>query len=58
MISQRKPLKVKSFPPFNFGITTICVAIRLAEDGTRMSDKQFWLSPSNSFPFLISLVVN
>ena len=23
--------------PFNFAVTTICVAVRLAEDGTRMS---------------------
>ena len=36
MISQTKPLKVKSFLPFNFAITAICVAIRLAEDGARM----------------------
>ena len=36
MISQTKPLKIKSFLPFNFSITKICVAIRLAEDGTRM----------------------
>ena len=38
MISQTKPLKVKSksILPFNFLITNISVAIRLAEDGTRM----------------------
>ena len=36
MISQTQPLKIKSFLPFNFAITTISVAIRLAEDGTRM----------------------
>ena len=36
MISQAKPLKIKSFLPFNFAITKICLAIRLAEDGTRM----------------------
>ena len=32
----KKTLKIKSFVPFNFAITKICVAIRLAEDGTRM----------------------
>ena len=37
MISQTKPLKIKYFLPFNFSITNICVAIRLAEDGTRMA---------------------
>ena len=36
MISQAKPLKIKSFLPFNFAVTKICLAIRLAEDGTRM----------------------
>ena len=36
MISQTKPLKVKSFIRFNLAITKICVAIRLAEDGTRL----------------------
>ena len=36
MISQTKPLKIKSFIPFNFAITKICVAIHSAEDGTRM----------------------
>ena len=36
MISQTKPAKIKSFLPFDFAITTICVAIRLAEDGTKM----------------------
>ena len=35
MISQTKPLKTKSFLPFNFSVTNILVAIRL-EDGTRM----------------------
>ena len=33
MISQTKTLKIKSFLPFNFAITKICVAIRLAENG-------------------------
>ena len=37
MISQTKPLKIKYFLPFNSAITKIYVAIRLAEDGTRMS---------------------
>ena len=36
MISLKKSLKIKSFLPFNFAITRIYVAIRLAEDGTRM----------------------
>ena len=36
MISQTKPLKGKSFLPFGFSVTNIFVAIRLAEDGTRM----------------------
>ena len=36
MISQTKPLKIKSFFPFNFAIAKICVRIRLAEDRTRM----------------------
>ena len=35
-MSQTKSLKIKSFLPFNFAITTICVAIRLAADGTRI----------------------
>ena len=48
MISQTKPLKAKSFLPFNFSVTKICVAIRLAEDGTRMGGKYFQLSPSNN----------
>ena len=36
MMSQTRPVKIKSFLPFNFAITAICVAIRLAEDRTRM----------------------
>ena len=36
MISQTKTLKIKYFLPFNFALTKICVAIRLAEGGTRM----------------------
>ena len=39
MISRRKPFKTKSLLPFNFSITNICVAIRLAADGTRMGSK-------------------
>ena len=31
VISQTKTFKIKSFLPFNFSITKICVAIRLAE---------------------------
>ena len=37
-MSQTKPLKIKSFLPFNFAITKISVVIRLVEDGTRMTD--------------------
>ena len=36
MISQTKALKIKSFLQFNFASTKICVAIRLADDRTRM----------------------
>ena len=36
IISQGQPLKTKSFLPFNFAFTKICVSIRLAQDGTRM----------------------
>ena len=36
MISQTKTLTINPFLPFNFAITKIFVAIRLAEDGTRM----------------------
>ena len=32
----KKPLKTNFFLPFNFSVSNICVAIRLAEDGTRM----------------------
>ena len=39
MMSQTKPLKRKYFIPFNFAITKIFVAIRLAEDGTRIGGK-------------------
>ena len=46
MISQTKTLKIKYFLPFNFAITKICVAISLAENGTRMGGIQFRLSPS------------
>ena len=38
MISETKPLKIKSFIPFNFAITKICVAIRLVEYGTKMGE--------------------
>ena len=48
MVSQTNPLKIKPFLPFNFTITIIYVAIRLVEDGTRMSGLQFQLSPSIS----------
>ena len=36
MISQTKPLKIKSFLPFNFAITKICVRISLVEDRTKI----------------------
>ena len=36
MISQIKSFKRKSFLPFSFATTKICVEIRLAEDGTRI----------------------
>ena len=41
IISQTKPLKIKSFFPFNFAITKIGVAIRLAEDRTRREAYSF-----------------
>ena len=43
-----EPLKIKSSLSFNCAITKICVAIRSAEDGTRMGGIQFQLSPSMS----------
>ena len=48
IISQSKSLKVKSFLPFNFAVTKICVGvgIRLAEDGTRMGGIYFQVFPS------------
>ena len=45
MISPRKSLKIKSFLPFNFAITEVCVAIRSAEDRTRIGDIWFQLYP-------------
>ena len=36
IISKAQPLKTRSNLPFNFLITKMRVAIRLAEDGTRM----------------------
>ena len=33
---QTKPLKIKSFLPFDFAVTKNFVAMCLAEDGTRM----------------------
>ena len=53
MISQAQPLKTKSFLPFNFAITKICVSIRLAQDQTIMRHVVtisliLALSPSNS----------
>ena len=46
MISETKPVKIKSSLSFNFAITKTCAAIRLAEGGTRMSGIQFQLFPS------------
>ena len=36
MSQTKTKIKIKSFLPFNFAITKICIAIRLAEDGARM----------------------
>ena len=36
MLSQIKPLKIKSFLQFILANTKMCVAIRLEEDGIRM----------------------
>ena len=47
MISQTKPCRMKCFNLFDYAITKICVAIRLAEDGTRNGGIQFQLSPCN-----------
>ena len=54
MISQTKPLKTKSFLPFNFPVTNICVAIRLAEM------EQEWAAYSFNYPLvtLLSQSVN
>ena len=46
MTSEPKPLKIKSSLLFDFAITKTCVAIRLAEDGTRMGGIQLQLFPS------------
>ena len=48
MILQIKTLKIKCFLPLNFAIIKICVAIRLAEDRTRMGGLYFRLSPSKT----------
>ena len=48
MILQIKTLKIKYFLPLNFAIIKICVAIRLAEDRTRMGGLYFRLSPSKT----------
>ena len=47
MISETKPLKIKSTILFNFITTKTCVAICLAEDVTGMGGIQFQVSPSN-----------
>ena len=36
MISLAKPLRIKSFLPFNFAITKTYVGMHLAKDGTGM----------------------
>ena len=41
MISQTKALKIKSFLPFNFEITKICVAIRLQRIGQEWAAYSF-----------------
>ena len=38
---QTKSLETRSFLPFNFAITEICVATRLAKDRTRMGAYSF-----------------
>ena len=52
MISQTKPLKIKSFLPFNFAITEICVAIRLPENGARMGE-----GGANSFNYPLVKII-
>ena len=47
MTSQTKPLKIKSFLPFNSSTTNICAAICLAEDRTRMGSIYFQLVKKN-----------
>ena len=47
MISQIKPLKIKSFLPLNFAITKIFVVIRLAED------EEEWAAHSFNYPLVI-----
>ena len=47
-MSQIKPLKIKSFLPYNFAIITTCVAIRLAD---RM--EQEWVVYSFDYPVVI-----
>ena len=49
IISKTQLLKTRSYPPFDFVITKIHAAIRLTEDGKRMVDIYFQLSPSSSF---------
>ena len=56
MISQTKPLKIKPFLPFNFVTTKICVAISLAEDGTRMGRILFQLSRSQKMLAMMAFV--
>ena len=46
MMSQTKPLKKNLLFHLIFAITKICVAMRLAEDRTRMGGVQFQLSPT------------
>ena len=48
-MSKTKTLKINYFLPFNFAITKICVAIRLAEDRIRMGGIQFRVSPSKNY---------
>ena len=45
-MSQTKPLKIKSFLALNFVVIKICLAIRLAESGTRIGGIHFRLSPN------------
>ena len=46
IISKIRLLKTRSCYPRNISVLNICVAIRLAEDRTKMGGIQFQLAPS------------